>query len=116
MSSATLRRSVKRNTLLRSVANSDLHLLNVMNDAVGEVGAAGAGLGAVALELAGDVVGDVELAAGLLGGLLGLGKGGFGALIDQLGGLVPGHVLQHHGAGEEHGAGVGLVLAGVFGG
>ena len=48
-------------------------LLQVVDDAVGEGGAAGAGLLAVAGELAGDVVGDVQLAAGApAGGIVGI--------------------------------------------
>jgi CspA family cold shock protein len=36
------------------------------------------------------------------------------ALDDQVGGLVPAEVAEHHLAGEDHGAGVHLVLAGVL--
>ena len=52
--------------------------LNVLNDPVREVGCSTPRLVAVAGELAGDVVGHVQLAArALLGGLLALGEGRF---------------------------------------
>ena len=38
------------------------------------------------------------------------------ALDDQVGGFLPAHVLEHHHAGEDHAAGVDVVLVGVLGG
>ena len=38
------------------------------------------------------------------------------ALDDEVGGFGPAHEAEHHFAGEDDGAGVDLVLVGVFGG
>ena len=57
-----------------------------------------------ALHQAGEVVGhDLRL------------DGGLEARDDAVGRLGPAHVAQHHLAGEDHRAGVDLVLAGVLG-
>ena len=57
------------------------------------------------LHLAFEVVGD------------GLGAdGAVHALDDEVGGVVPAEVAEHHFAGEDDGAGVHFVLVGVLGG
>src|SRR5262249_59989491 len=90
-------------------------LLEMVNDAVAELRAAGAGLLAVAGELPGDVVGHVQLAARPLPGrLLALGERRLQPLVDQRRRLAPAQLLQQQHARQQHGAGVGLVLAGVL--
>jgi hypothetical protein len=44
------------------------------------------------------------------------GDGALDALDDEVGGFGPAHVAEHHFAGEDDGAGVDLVFAGVLGG
>ena len=38
------------------------------------------------------------------------------ALVDELGGFAPAEIFQQHGAGEDQGTGVDLILAGILGG
>jgi len=55
--------------------------------------------------LAGEVVGDNLLGDGFLKGVA-----------DEVGGLSPAHVFQHHHTGEEQTARIDHILVGVFGG
>src|SRR5205807_9494910 len=76
--------------------------LQALDDGGGELG--GLDLGG-ALHEAGEVVGDDPL-----------GDGGLEGPDDVVGRILPAQVLEHQHAGQQHGAGVDLVLAGVLGG
>src|ERR1700740_3021025 len=88
----------------------------MVNDALCEVSARRSRVGAVTDELARDVVSHVELSSRTaVGDRLALGKSRFEATVDEAGCLIPSYVLEHQRSGEQDGARVGHVFAGVLG-